>query len=94
MDCRGHSLWKRWRICSTCESYLLSIREVVMLCFRTFCVGVSTAFGIITRLDRLMVAVKELVGEQYHIDGVGMGHRRTWTGEMTSPTMSVKATEV
>jgi hypothetical protein len=60
-----------------------------MFCFRTFCVGVSTAFGIITRLDRLMVAVKELVGEPYHIDGVGIGQQRTWTrGEMTSPTMS------
>ncbi|KAI0271253.1 hypothetical protein BC834DRAFT_432593 [Gloeopeniophorella convolvens] len=36
-----------------------------------FCVGVSTAFGIVTRLDRLMLATKELVGEQYHIHGVG-----------------------
>lgn len=25
-----------------------------------------------TRLDKLMVAVKELVGEQYHIHGVGL----------------------
>ncbi|KAG1767104.1 hypothetical protein EDD22DRAFT_876477 [Suillus occidentalis] len=72
----------------------LTIETLENLQYLTFCVGVSTAFGIITRLDRLMVAVKELVGEQYHIDGVGMGHHRTWTGEMTSPTMSVKATEV
>ncbi|KAI5118341.1 hypothetical protein M0805_009144 [Coniferiporia weirii] len=35
-----------------------------------FSVGVATAFGIVTRLDRLMLAVKELVGEQYHIHGV------------------------
>ena len=37
---------------------------------RNFSVGVATAFGIITRLDRLMHATKELVGEQYHIRGV------------------------
>lgn len=36
-----------------------------------FSVGISTAFGIINRLDRLMLAVKEIVGEQYHIHGVG-----------------------
>jgi hypothetical protein len=51
---------------------------------RTFCVGVSTAFGIVTRLDRLMVAVKELVGEQYHIDGIELPlhHRRPPGAEM------------
>ncbi|KAG6856699.1 hypothetical protein H0H87_001740 [Tephrocybe sp. NHM501043] len=38
-----------------------------------FCVGVSTAYGLITRLDRLMVAAKEIVGEQYHIHGIGSG---------------------
>ncbi|KAJ3862063.1 hypothetical protein EV359DRAFT_45947 [Lentinula novae-zelandiae] len=38
-----------------------------------FCVGVSTAFGIVSRLDRLMVAAKEIVGEQYHIQGIGFG---------------------
>jgi len=68
-----------------------------MLCCRTFSVGVSTAFGIITRLDRLMLAVKEVVGEQYHIDGVGMGHyshRRSMGVEMTSPTMSIRPTDV
>jgi hypothetical protein len=32
---------------------------------------VSTSFGIVTRLDRLMLATKELVGERYHIHGVG-----------------------
>ncbi|KIK64040.1 hypothetical protein GYMLUDRAFT_40270 [Collybiopsis luxurians FD-317 M1] len=39
-----------------------------------FCVGVSTAFGIVSRLDRLMVAAKEIVGEQYHIQCLGLGH--------------------
>ena len=38
--------------------------------FRYFCVGLTTAFGIITRLDRLMMATKELVGEQFHIHGL------------------------
>lgn len=38
-----------------------------------FCVGVATAYSITTRLDRLMVAAKEIVGEQYHIHGVGLG---------------------
>jgi hypothetical protein len=37
-----------------------------------FCVGVSTAFRLINRLDRLMLAAKDIVGEQYHIHGVGM----------------------
>ena len=32
----------------------------------------TTAFGIILRLDKLMVAAKELVGEQYHIHGIGI----------------------
>ncbi|KAH8091403.1 hypothetical protein BXZ70DRAFT_909843 [Cristinia sonorae] len=41
-----------------------------------FSVGVTTAFGIIVRLDKLMVATKELVGEQYHIHGVGMSDYR------------------
>lgn len=31
----------------------------------------STSFGIVTRFDRLMLATKELVGEHYHIHGVG-----------------------
>ncbi|EJF58526.1 hypothetical protein DICSQDRAFT_66814 [Dichomitus squalens LYAD-421 SS1] len=37
-----------------------------------FSVGVTTAFGIVLRLDKLMVATKELVGEQYHIHGIGV----------------------
>ncbi|OAX35889.1 hypothetical protein K503DRAFT_827545 [Rhizopogon vinicolor AM-OR11-026] len=75
----------------------LTVETLENLQYLTFCVGVSTAFGIITRLDRLMLAVKEVVGEQYHIDGVGIGHhsyRRSMGVEMTSPTMSMKATEV
>ncbi|KAG1736637.1 uncharacterized protein EDB91DRAFT_1141898 [Suillus paluster] len=74
----------------------LTMETLENLQYLMFCVGVSTAFGIITRLDRLMVAVKELVGEQYHIDGVGMGHHRTWAGvETTSPSpISIKKTEV
>ncbi|KAG2004212.1 hypothetical protein CC2G_002792 [Coprinopsis cinerea AmutBmut pab1-1] len=41
--------------------------------YMIFCVGISTAFGIINRLDRLMLAVKEIVGEQYHLHGIGSG---------------------
>ncbi|KDR73331.1 hypothetical protein GALMADRAFT_228417 [Galerina marginata CBS 339.88] len=39
--------------------------------YMMFSVGISTAFSFITRLDHLMLAVKEVVGEQYHIHGVG-----------------------
>ncbi|TFK66336.1 hypothetical protein BDN72DRAFT_880366 [Pluteus cervinus] len=39
-----------------------------------FCVGVSTAFALMTRLDNLMLATKEIVGEQYHIHGIGVRH--------------------
>ncbi|KZW02716.1 hypothetical protein EXIGLDRAFT_601614 [Exidia glandulosa HHB12029] len=35
-----------------------------------FCVGVSSANAIITRIDRLMLATKELVGEHYYIYGL------------------------
>ncbi|EIW75984.1 hypothetical protein CONPUDRAFT_93215 [Coniophora puteana RWD-64-598 SS2] len=42
--------------------------------YLVFSVGVSTTFSIFLRLDRLMVAVKQLVGEQYHIHGVGAHH--------------------
>lgn len=42
---------------------------------RYFCVGVSTAFSIVNNLDKLMVATKELVGEQYHIHGIGIAQR-------------------
>jgi len=37
-----------------------------------FCVGVSTACSIVNDLDKLMVDTKELVGEQYHIHGIGI----------------------
>ncbi|KAG6862124.1 hypothetical protein C0995_005936 [Termitomyces sp. Mi166 len=42
-----------------------------------FCVGVSTAYSLIVRLDRLMVAAKEIVGEQYHIHGIKIGRPYT-----------------
>lgn len=56
---------------------------------RCFCVGVSTAFGIVTRFDRLMHATKELVGEQYHIHGVGL-ISKVGGVEMTSGMTSVR----
>jgi Aromatic acid exporter family member 2 len=37
---------------------------------KCFCVGVSTSFAVVMRLDRLMHVTKELVGEKYHIHGV------------------------
>ncbi|KAF9035517.1 hypothetical protein BJ165DRAFT_1533514 [Panaeolus papilionaceus] len=40
--------------------------------YMIFCVGVATAFAIVNRLDRLMIAAKELLGEHYHIHGIGM----------------------
>jgi hypothetical protein len=55
-------------------------------------VGVSTAFGLVTALDRLMIAVKELVGEQYHIHGAGLDahiHHREGGGGMGPRTNSV-----
>ncbi|KIY44983.1 hypothetical protein FISHEDRAFT_50366 [Fistulina hepatica ATCC 64428] len=54
---------------------ILSIEVLENEQYLMFCVSVSTAFGILTRLDRLMVAAKEIVGEQYHIQGVGGGIR-------------------
>ena len=38
--------------------------------YRYFSVGVANAYQIVTRLDRLMIATKELVGEQFHIQGL------------------------
>ncbi|EDQ99398.1 uncharacterized protein LACBIDRAFT_316563 [Laccaria bicolor S238N-H82] len=52
-----------------------------------FCVGVSTAYGIVNRLDRLMIAVKEVVGEQYHITGVGFMARGGSTLELAPSTL-------
>jgi len=37
-----------------------------------FSVGVATAFAIVSRLDKLMLSAKELVGEQYHIHGMDL----------------------
>jgi Aromatic acid exporter family member 2 len=38
-----------------------------------FSVGITTAVTVINRLDQLMLATKEVVGEHYHIHGVGGG---------------------
>lgn len=35
------------------------------------------------RLDKLMVATKELVGEQYHIHGIGLPELKTDADEKT-----------
>jgi hypothetical protein len=66
---------------------VLTEETLESLQYLIFSVGVSTAFGIVTRLDMLMVAVKELVGEQYHIDGIGLPlyYRRGREVEMRSP---------
>ncbi|KAF8628826.1 hypothetical protein AX17_005887 [Amanita inopinata Kibby_2008] len=56
--------------------------------YMIFCAGVSTAFSIMTRLDRLMVAVKEVVGEQYHIHGIGLS--RSGGVELGSRSNSVQ----
>ena len=54
-------------------SHLSRVFLYVLTCFsRYFSVGVSTAFSIVNNLDKLMVATKELVGEQYHIHGIGL----------------------
>ena len=55
-----------------------------------FSVGCTTAFGIVMRLDRLMVATKELVGEQYHIHGVGAGHRQGFPNVPSSMSMPLR----
>ncbi|KAI6044608.1 hypothetical protein EDC04DRAFT_2561114 [Pisolithus marmoratus] len=71
----------------------LTLDTLESLQYLTFCVGVSTAFAIVTRLDRLMITTKELVGEQYHIDGIGLPshYRHRPTGiEMRSPTLSLR----
>lgn len=53
--------------------------------------GVSSAFSFISRLDRLMLAVKEVVGEQYGIRGVGMGTMSRAAGvEMGSRTNTLR----
>lgn len=71
----------------------ITIETLESLQYLTFCVGISTVFAIVTRLDRLMMATKELVGEQYHIDGMGLPlhYSRRPTGiDMGSPTLSLR----
>lgn len=54
--------------------------------YMMFCVGVSTAFAFMHRLDRLMMATKEVVGERYHIRG--LGHARSRRARDLSPRSS------
>lgn len=78
------------------EQYL-SVSNVVCFCqcsndtwiSSMFCVGLSTAFGIVNRLDRLMMAVKEVVGEQYHIHGIGVPHPKSRSQVMPAVSMNV-----
>src|SRR6267142_5889230 len=72
MAFRGRCRWTSSKTSNTCQLHCrLPSQASVDILFRCFCVGVSTSFGIVTRFDRLMHATKELVGEQYHIHGVG-----------------------
>lgn len=48
----------------------LTIETLEQEQYMYFCVGVSSANAIITRIDRLMLATKELVGEHYFIHGL------------------------
>ncbi|ESK92525.1 hypothetical protein Moror_4433 [Moniliophthora roreri MCA 2997] len=57
--------------------------------YMIFCVGVSTAFSIISRLDRLMLAVKEIVGEDYHIHGIGLTATRSGGVELGPRTSTI-----
>jgi hypothetical protein len=41
-----------------------------LIACRTFSVAVTTAFHVVAAIDRIMLATKELVGEQYHIHGL------------------------
>lgn len=66
------------------STLLLHFHHSYILVGRCFSVGCTTAFGIVMRLDRLMVATKELVGEQYHIHGVGVSLRREFTNNTTN----------
>jgi len=52
-----------------------------------FCVGVNTAFSIVNNLDKLMVATKELVGEQYHIHGIGVVQKGGYEAPPTPGSM-------
>jgi len=65
----------------------------VSLSVRCFCVGASTAYGIVVRLDRLMMATKELVGEQYHIHGVGYVSRMDGV-EMTTRSGTLRPAQI
>ena len=51
-------------------SHLTRGMSIYSVFTRYFSVGVSHAHGIVSRLDRLMLATKELVGERFHVDGI------------------------
>ncbi|KAF8121514.1 hypothetical protein EV363DRAFT_907034 [Boletus edulis] len=70
---------------------LLTEETLESLQYMNFCVGVSITYSIVIRLDQLMRAVKELVGEQYHIVGLGLPlhYRRARGVEMLSPAMTL-----
>ncbi|EPQ61261.1 hypothetical protein GLOTRDRAFT_54150 [Gloeophyllum trabeum ATCC 11539] len=76
------------------EDYVLGLPKTLTIDtlaneqYMFFCVAVSTSYGIMTRLDRLMVATKEIVGEQYHIHGVGLKGMNTRTNSVR-PAMDV-----
>ena len=78
-----------WRTNNTCTTFLLSDRVSLRseTSSRYFCVGVSTAFSIVNNLDKLMVATKELVGEQYHIHGIGIVQKGGHEPPQTSGSM-------
>jgi hypothetical protein len=65
-----------WRMNSTCTVFPtlpdFTVLDPDIFFSRYFCVGVSTACSIVNNMDKLMVATKELVGEQYHIHGIGI----------------------
>src|SRR5712671_2732622 len=73
MAFRERCRWTSSKMSNTCQlgSVHTFLAKTDIPFFRCFCVGVSTSFGIVTRFDRLMHATKELVGEQYHIHGIG-----------------------
>ena len=73
LDSRGRLPPTFWKMNSTCTILSTSYLWVFLtLPPRYYCVGVSTAFSLVNDLDKLMVATKELVGEQYHIHGIGI----------------------
>ncbi|KAH8827139.1 hypothetical protein DL96DRAFT_1669804 [Flagelloscypha sp. PMI_526] len=72
------------------ELNMLTLSNEQYLC-GYFCVGVSTTFSLMRRLDRLMYSVKQLVGENYHIEGVGVvGHSIVASEAGSRPNLSLR----